>query len=357
MRRAVEAALLTTEDARWIETIDSIPHDVYHRPEYARFAADAAGGKAAAFFARSGASTFLAPLVLQPMPVPLKLPATWKDATSPYGYASPLISSHTDAIGLSELLTAVRTVALEHECIAAFFRFHPLWALPNEWLAASGTVTRHGQTVGIDLLQSTDQLTKGIRSGYRYDIRRLANAGFSLEANDWTSFGDFVGIYQETMRRVGAAEHYLFSRQYFDKLRQALGQAARLVICRGPDRQVAAAALFSEYRGIAQYLFSGTAESFVKQAPTKLIIHDAIFGARERGNAILHLGGGVGGRVDSLFNFKAGFGQGRFDFHTWSTVWDEERFRRSNERWSELAQADLAESFFPPYRVPLTAGA
>ena len=55
---------------------------------------------------------------------------------------------------------------------------------------------------------------------------------------------------------------------------------------------------------------------FLKLAPTKLLLHSVRGWAKDRGNRLFHLGGGVGGRYDSLFLFKSGFTRHRKLFHT-----------------------------------------
>ena len=67
-----------------------------------------------------------------------------------------------------------------------------------------------------------------------------------------------------------------------------------------------AAGLFFERQGIVQYHLSGSRRPALRRQPTKLMMDDMVAWAQARGNRVLHLGGGVGGREDSLFHFKAG---------------------------------------------------
>lgn len=77
--------------------------------------------------------------------------------------------------------------------------------------------------------------------------------------------------------------------------------------------------------------------------------------AKERGNQTLHLGGGLGGREDALFDFKAGFSEGRYPFRTWRVVADEVAYRALGDDWASRhgAASDGAEGFFPAYRKPV----
>jgi lipid II:glycine glycyltransferase (peptidoglycan interpeptide bridge formation enzyme) len=66
---------------------------------------------------------------------------------------------------------------------------------------------------------------------------------------------------------------------------------------------------------------------------------------RERGYELLHLGGGVGGRRDSLFEFKQRFdpGAGEREFFVGKAIHDEAAYR-------ELAGTSSTDGFFPAYR-------
>ena len=73
--------------------------------------------------------------------------------------------------------------------------------------------------------------------------------------------------------------------------------------------------------------------------------------ARQRGNDVLHLGGGVGGRADSLFQFKAGFSPRRHAFHTWRVIVDPDQYEALCARRPGSENADDATDFFPRYRA------
>lgn len=75
---------------------------------------------------------------------------------------------------------------------------------------------------------------------------------------------------------------------------------------------------------------------------------------KERGNKVLHLGGGVGSAKDSLYEFKAGFSKQSHSFITLSLVIDEKQYRYlvnlRAKGLSLLAEDLLQSNFFPAYR-------
>jgi hypothetical protein len=75
----------------------------------------------------------------------------------------------------------------------------------------------------------------------------------------------------------------------------------------------------------------------------------AINWAKAAGNRVLHLGGGVGSRDDSLFRFKTGFSDLRSPFQTWRVICDHKRYVELTED-AGVFNAPI-DGFFPAYRA------
>jgi hypothetical protein len=234
----------------------------------------------------------------------------------------------------------------ERNIISVFVRLHPLFASAAA-LASAGTVVQHGETVRVDLTLPEAVLVRQQRSGHESDIRRLRSQGFTVVVDEWSLYARFNVIYRETMHRVGADPYYLFSNDYFQDLRCALGPHLHLFSVLAPDGPLAAAGLFMESEGIVEYHLSGTAENYGHLAPTKLMLDVAIKWAKAAGNRVLHLGGGVGSRNDALFRFKTGFSDLRSSFQTWRVICDHARYVRLTEEAGIFGTS--ADGFFPAY--------
>ena len=351
MRRGV----LRPSDAKWLEVLSRAQHDVYHLPSYCSFVAQQEGGEAFALYASTGAAECLIPLVLRRLPEWLDVSSPATDAASPYGYASPLFVGTANGSEFEACLDGCIAAASDLAIVSMFLRLHPLFPNENELIAARSTVVTHGETVFVDLSSPERVLTAELASGHRYEIRRLARLGFTTGFDDWSGLTAFAAMYRQTMERVGAAPYYQFSDDYFSGLREALGPALHLCLVNDPNGVIAAGALFTELSGMMQYHLSGTHHEFVRLAPTKLALSDTIMWGRERNCRIFHLGGGVGGRPDSLFRFKAGFSPSRADFLTSRLVIDYTLYQQLLEAWQEKARGTGAwtHDFFPAYRQPL----
>jgi len=335
---------LSTTDPRWEALLDEVPHDVYQLPQYLQVSAAHEDGEPAAFLAREGDCFCLVPLLIRRLPAFLTAPPDWRDVKSPYGYAAPLFRG--DESWIDKALAAFTTECQTHNLVSAFVCMHPLLAVPPD-LARHGQVVKHGETVYVDLSLTEPALWSQIRRRFRTYISGLQRAGFQARFDDWSAYGDFVCIYGQTMERLQANQFYRFPAQYFHDLRVALGP--RLHFCSVVDArgELASGALLTETQGIVQYHLSGTADRFVADAPTKLMLHETSLWAKRKGYKVLHLGGGLGGRADSLLHFKAGFSPLRADFLAYHLVCDEGKYAfLCRQSGAELLNGD----YFPHYR-------
>ncbi len=356
----MNANLISSEATEWIEFLSHLKHDFYHLPEYVRLCAEQEGGKPMAFIAEEAGNRFLLPLIKRPIDINGETIPEYFDAISPYGYPGPLLGGKGDQMPTEHFVRRTCESLAENlsrrHIISLFARFHPLFDLPLDSFNACGLTVQHGETVFIDLTLSAEDMWQQTRSGHRNEINRSKRNGFHVEMDtNWDSLPDFVDLYAETMERVNANPYYFFPRTYFDRLKADLNNVLHLATVH-IDGELACAGLFAEQCGIVQYHLSGTADRYVKHYPSKLMLDFVRHWAKQRGNAVFHLGGGFGGSADSLFNFKAGFSHLRKPFFTWRVVTDDIAYAQLARQWEDMADsctADDLNGFFPAYRKPL----
>jgi len=351
--------LIHPGESSWGDCLADLPHDVYHVPEYVQLCADQAQAEPLAFVAEEGHSRVFVPLIIRPVNDATATAGGLYDASSPYGYPSPLVGGDDTGKQCADFFgRAIRMLVSrlrERGVVSVFLRLHPLLPIPLEALRRCGALVDHGQTVYVDLTQSTDEIWSQTRRSHRKCIRRAERNGYVAEIDHaWHHFEDFFSIYGETMERVSATDSYFFPREYFLELREALQDALHLCIVRREDT-VAAASLYTEVRGFVQAHLGGARTAHGKHAPTILSEHFMRGWAKDRGNHTFHLGGGKGASNDSLFQFKAGFSKLRADYFTFRAVADADAYRRLVSRWEQEAgtSADCLEGFFPAFRRPL----
>ena len=334
--------LLDVHAPRWHDTVARLRHDFYHLPSYVALAAEYDGGEPTAAYAEEGDQRLLVPLVLR------RGVGGMLDATSPYGYPGPLVSGSASFV--RRAWRAIRDRLRSERFVSAFLRLHPLLNpdVPEE----AGVVVEHGETVSVDLTLPREELWRQTMSGHRNEINRAVRAGHRAYFDEgWEHLATFSQLYRATMQRHGATGHYLFSDRYFGQLREALGDRLRLCVV-DVGGAVAAAGLFAETDGIVQYHLSASDSAFSQHRPTKLMLHFVRDWAKDRGNRRMHLGGGVGGRQDALFRFKAGFSHARHPFRTLRMVLDEAAYAAIVHAHDATLDPHRLDGFFPLYRRP-----
>lgn len=339
-------------DPRWTDLLARTSHDVYHLPRYVAFSAEHEGGAPVAYYAEAFGSAFLLPLLVRPVPADLVDDAFWFDATSPYGYPGPLVAGSGGEERVRGFLEMFRADAREYGLVTAFIRLHPFFGVRGEDLGGMGECVRQGDLVYVDLKRSPEEHWSETRGNHRTGVNKLKRRGFDVAFDDWGHYAAFPALYRSTMSRVAAADRYMFSDAYFEGLREAVGGALHLCTVLAPGGEIAAAGIFFASSGIVQYHLGATAEAFLGLAPSKLLFHEVRNWAREQGHELLHLGGGVGSRADSLLHFKAGFSRLQTGFHTLRMVLDADGYALLGRRWREWsAWNDEDPDFFPIYRV------
>lgn len=343
------AELVSAEDPRWREVLGMVRHDVYHRPEYVTY--DAAGsGEPFAFLFTEGDLCLLVPLVLREVPG-----AGAVDATSPYGYPGPVSNAPLDDEGFWGRACAALIEALrERGAITCFLRLHPLLPLRLDVLGRHGRLVQHGHTVSIDLRAPEEVQWGDVRKRDRNYVNRAARAGMTVTFDDWALLPAVARAYAETMELRGAGAAYRFDVADFERLHEAVGDDLHLVAVHH-EGEVVSGVLVLERSGIVQLHLGGTRDSARHLHSNKLETDAVRRWAGARGNAVMHLGGGLGGHEDSLFRFKSGFSSARNAFFTWRAVLDvaahDALVADRGQEGSDRTGAD----FFPAYRRPAGA--
>ena len=350
--------LITPSNPLWLKTLEKLHHDIYYLPEYFYVEAKRNQAIPQAILMIEDEKIFFLPYLVRNcndlFDVDSEV-AEFVDVVSPNGYAGILLSESAAStpkflqVAMNELKS---TLAAKQVC-SAFFRLHPILNQDFNQVFSPDISQVNGETVSIDLTLSKAEIWHETRRDHRNKINWCKRAGLTARM---VPFGDyineFVEIYTETMNRVGAKQSFYFDRDYFSGLLD-LGDKIHLCIVEW-EGEITSAGLFTESCGIVQFHLSGTKNKFLKQAPSKLMLDYVRFWAKERGNKVFHLGGGVGAAKDSLYEFKAGFSKRRHPFLTLRLIVDKEKYRYLVElrakTLSTKPEVLLESNYFPAYR-------
>jgi hypothetical protein len=362
--------LIRSDDREWDARLAAVADDIYHSAGYHRFTEASEGGEAflAVISESGGARGVLWPYLLRPVrDIPDLADAEGSDVDSVYGYPGPLAwgCEPGDAF-MRKAAVALVDAWREQGAVTAFTRFHPLlenarWGadLPALGPGGSEPVLELGETVAIDLQQEDAAAVAAYSKTLRQEIASARRAGMvSRLDEDWSALETFTALHRATMMRTRAAAEYFFSVDDFRTLKEALGDELHLFVTE-IDGRAAATGLFTEHGGIVEAHLVGTDDELREWSPLKVLLDDVRRWAAQRNNDVLHLGGGRGGRDDSLLAFKRRFSPRSHRFSVGRWVLDTEAYARLTSTWrgTKDARSPGADpSYFPAYRSPVDGG-
>ena len=252
-----------------------------------------------------------------------------RDVVTPYGYGGPTADGFWDAY---------EEWARERGVVTTFVRFHPLYGNQR---GAPIHVDELAPTVAWRLDSDRDLLA-GLHFKHRNKVTKAENAGATVTQHD--GLGEFVPLYEDTMRRVNADDFYFFEPAYWERL----GELPLVRFDAEIDGEVVASALCLATPPWLHYHLSGTIDAGRTTGSSTLVLLEAARWAQANGYERFHLGGGLGGKEDSLHHFKARFDpEGLVPAAVGKAIHDEDAYRRLSGG-SEVA----FEGFFPAYRRP-----
>jgi hypothetical protein len=193
------------------------------------------------------------------------------------------------------------------------------------------------------------ELAPKSRPSDRRQVRKNLEAGYELalvpgvETTSDQRAG-FLDVYEQTMRRTGAAAHYFFGGAYFERVLEA--DRTWLALATAPGGELAAASLAAVSDGLLHYYLSGSGDSHLRDSPMKNVVARLVEHATDL-SLPLNLGGGIAAG-DALEEFKRGFANRQQTWHTSEIVC-------APQKYAELSAGRNATGFFPAYRAPRTA--
>ena len=348
--------ILPTSDPQWNKILQSCDHDFYNLSEYVELEANREGGQGIGIVFEEKEKIVFFQFILKALPEEfIHVAPGIRDAISPYGYPGLVFSRECKKDDDFKFLCICNLLEImkEMSIVCAFIRLNPMFPFSKIEDKNLGIVTvDHFSTVWIDLLTSKEEVIRNTRKTHKNLISRARREGFvAREDKSLKHLDTFGRIYRKTMKRLGAAEMYLFDDNYFHGLSKALEEHFHLWVVE-KENELAAAGIFSDCNGIVQYHLSGTEEKFERVSPTRLMISEVRDWAIEKGNRAFHLGGGLGSKEDGLYKFKAGFSKSTAVFQTMRLIAKKEDYNALLKIWEKYSgkQSDSVSGYFPAFR-------
>ncbi|WP_010517360.1 GNAT family N-acetyltransferase [Croceivirga radicis] len=340
---------IITEENEWNKTIGSFEKkDFYHSYDYHQVCLKE-NELAKLLFYSSGDTSIAFPLVIRPING-----SEFFDATSVYGYGGPLISQLTSHFVFQDWNQHMLDFFQNDKIISVFSSTNPFIDSQEHLLLQMGEIETMGDIVYVDLKQGTER-----REHYSKTTKRYLNRNKTIfdirEGNSEEDARKFLEIYYQSMERVGASKQYYFKLPYFIKLLQnkSFFDANFVFATSKENGDVASGAFIIRTKSsIVQYHLSGTAEKYRHLSPIRSVIDYISRKEKLDDCKYFNLGGGVGSKNDSLFEFKASFSKNRAPFKVWKYIANKEVY----DQLCTIAQEKdynkkFNTNYFPAYRT------
>lgn len=250
--------ILRSNDRLWDTYIDKLPRekqDIYYTRQYCKMSELIEGGEAQLFVYEDKDNIALYPYIKHMVDYKER-DTLFYDIETAYGYGGPVVKKHDP-----DFENAFETAFLEYcqtdNIIAEFLRFHPL--LENEKIFRREINVLHNRkTVWINLEKSLDEIwMQDISTQNRNTIKKCVKNGLRVEISE--DYDEFLEIYNQTMKKVGADDFYFFGKKYYDSVKIA---PCYLLMRVRRDRETLAAAIFMEYGDYFHYHYREVGENF-----------------------------------------------------------------------------------------------
>lgn len=270
------------------------------------------------------------------------------DIITPYGYGGaqffPSKNSTLEELVL-EFYKEFKKYCKKESIISEFIRFHPL-EKNQKFLEKIMKVVKIGKTIEIDLYDK-ELMLANMKGKSRNRIRRAQKKGIQIvKDNSENSWEKFMELYYITMDKNNAKNYYYFSKEYFKNLKELLNNRITIFNAILKDEIIASMIVLMGTENIHFHL-SAIDPNFYKESPNNLLAYEIALWGIENNYKKIHMGGGCGGKEDSLYRFKKTLNKnGELDFYIGKKIWNKEIYNKL----CSIKNVGIDEEFFPAYR-------
>ncbi len=340
---------------RWADIVKGFSrHDIYYLPQYVKAFRIHGDGEPLLIYYESADTRAINVVMKRDISSCAHFkdaiaPGTLFDLSTPYGYGGFLVEGDAGGDALGKLDAQYGAWCRENGIVSEFVRFHPVL---GNYLGMEPVyeVVLLGNTVAMDLA-SPESIYYNINKNKRNRINKALREGMEVCWGwDPSLLEIFREMYVETMDRNEAQEYYYFEKSFFDSILVDLKDSALIFYAR-KDGRVIGTELVLMCNGQMHALFGATKSESLQLSPSTVISYKAALWGCENGFKTYHLGGGVGGRKDSLYKYKLGLNvRSENVFAVGRKVFDEEACGRLLEIRLRNG-GTLDPGFFPQYRA------
>lgn len=331
-----------SNETQWDEIVRFCKGDVYFCSGYMKSFDGYSDGLGFAIDISSGDFHFFEPFRVRK----INGDPTCCDISSEYGYAGPiLIGDESFSARAQEIL---KTFFTEYRVVSAFVRYHPL--LRNESIVRNNrNIVCCGQTISMDTSMPFEEILMNVSPKKRSNYRRALKKGTTVRLGKEDDIPAFYEVYMQSMKHASASAFYFLSEDFFRNTLSNLKDNSFMLLAEY-EGVVVSASIFLFSKDFMHYHFSGKNVEWSEASKangTTVILCEAAKIASKMGIKQMHLGGGVGGSDDPLFEFKKCFSKTTNSFFISKDIYMPQRYA---ELCDERGKSPSDCSFFPVYR-------
>ena len=332
--------LRTLNATQWQDACNELPphcREVYFQPAYSQLCARWERATAHCVSIRDDGRWLLYPYLAHPIDADHR-----HDIQTPYGYGGPLFIGEWPPDRRVVALQLLREHFQTAGAVAEFVRCHTEWIDPEALRAADYKVFQVRTNVECD--HTPDDVTATWAPAARRNLRKAKNAGLSWRIgstnSDWQRF---KSLYAQTAQRLDMAPSYRFDAAYFASLAQI--DRARLLLVEHDRTPIAGAIVFLGGR-LAHYHLGASDFAHQHLRPNDFLYFAMATCAKQAGCQRIIWGGGLSNDpADSLFRFKAHFGNIHRPAYAAGRVIDQDAYDQLCRRWQETHPGATSKLF------------
>lgn len=314
-------------------------YDFYHTYDYHQISKE--DTEEAILLTYENEDTLIAlPLILRPI-----ADTNYYDYTSVYGYVGPLSNIVDSNFDYTDYKDELLQYLKSKHIVSIFSRLHPYFD-QQSMLESLGSVETLGDTVNIDVTLPIEESRRAYGKSNKNQINKLRRECSVIKATSEKEVLEFIDIYYENMNRLNADESYYFSKDYFFNFLDINDFKTDILLVKDNQSEtiIAGAMFVKTNESIVQYHLSGTRTDYLRMKPSKLFLDEMRVNATDEGYRYFNLGGGLGSKNDSLFEFKSSFSKDFRPFKVWKFIINEEMYHALSSKHTET-------DHFPKYRA------
>lgn len=273
------------------------------------------------------------------------------DLSTPYGYGGFLIEGNSNSMkdSLKALNEEYIALCKREGIISEIVRFHPILNNSKN-VSQMYDVANLGKTISLSLT-SQEEIWNNLNTNKKRWIKKAIKSGVEIYwGRSPDLLNEFRRMYNRTMKKNNAKDYYFFNEEFYKSILNDLPYNSLIFYAVFENRTIGMV-LITFANGQIHHHLSASDIDYQHLGPTNILMYEIACWGNVNGFKTFHLGGGVGSKEDSLYEFKKGFNKNSdCIFSIGKKIFDDEKYNSLMKIRKKDEYLVETEMFFPSYR-------